>query len=83
VDCPVHLDTLALSNMQRFHAEAAEYRLVSAALAPRRSPVPSLGQRLRAMVSGSVRGLRERSSLTLRPSSIPDGAALYHSRSHS
>jgi hypothetical protein len=67
MDLPVFLDTLAYSNMERFHAEAAQRRLVSAALGPRPSRVLSLGRRLWAMAAGSVGALRETVSLTPRP----------------
>jgi hypothetical protein len=59
MDFPVFLDTLASSNVERFHAEAAQQRLVSAALGPRPSRVRSLGRRLWAMAAGSVGARRE------------------------
>jgi hypothetical protein len=66
MDFPVFLYQLASSNVERFHAEAAQHRLVSAALEPRPSRVPSPGRRLRAIVAGSVGALREPVSLTPR-----------------
>jgi hypothetical protein len=69
MDFPVSLDALANSNVERFRAEAAQRRLVSAALRRRPSRVPSLslGRRVQAMVAGSIRALREPGSLTPRP----------------
>jgi hypothetical protein len=61
---PGFLDILAKSNMERFHAEAAQDRLVSAALGPRPSRARSLGRRLWAMAAGSVGALRESASVT-------------------
>jgi hypothetical protein len=66
MDFPVGLDTLAFSNTQRFHAEAAQFRLACAARGPRPSRVGSLSRRLWAMAGGSVRALREMRSLTSR-----------------
>jgi hypothetical protein len=54
MDLPVFLDTLASSNVERFHAEAAQQHLVNAALGPRPLRVLSLGRRLWAMAAGSV-----------------------------
>jgi hypothetical protein len=67
MDFPVGLDTLAFSNVERFQVEAAQQRLVSAALGPRSSRVLSLGRRLWAMAAGSVGAVRESVSLTPRP----------------
>ena len=67
MDFPVFLDTLAYRNVERFHAEAAQHRLASAALGPRPSRVLSLGRRLWAMAVGSVDALRDSVSLSPRP----------------
>jgi hypothetical protein len=66
MDFPVFLDALADSNVERFHAEAAKQRLVSVALGTRPSRVRPLGQRLRAMATGSVSAPREPFSSCLR-----------------
>jgi hypothetical protein len=52
MDFPVFLETLASSNVERFHAEAEQHRLVSAALGPHPSRVRSLGRSLWAMAAG-------------------------------
>jgi hypothetical protein len=65
MDFPVFLDTLAYSYVERFHEEAAQQRLVSAALGPRPSRVPSLGRRLWATARGSAATLREPVSSSL------------------
>jgi hypothetical protein len=67
MDFPVFLDTLASSYLERFQEEAAQHRLVSAALGPRPLRVRSLGRRLWAMAAGSVGALREPVALTPRP----------------
>jgi hypothetical protein len=67
MDLPVFLDTLASSYVERFHEEAAQQRLGSAALGPRPQRVPSLGRRLWAMAVGSVGALRKPVALTPRP----------------
>jgi hypothetical protein len=64
---PVFLDTLAYSYVERFHEEAAQQRLVSAALGPRPSRVLSLGRRLWAMATGPVGAIRKPVSLTSGP----------------
>ena len=64
---PVRLDQLASTNVERFHSEAAQHRLVSAALGLRSSRVLSLGRGLWAMATESVGALRELVWLTRRP----------------
>jgi hypothetical protein len=64
MDYPVFLDTLASSYVERFHEEAAQARLVSAALGSRPSRVRSLARRLWAMATGSVGALRKPVTLT-------------------
>lgn len=64
MDFPVFLDTLAYSKMELFRAEAAQHRLINAALGPRPSRVRSLGRRLWAMAAGSLAPPREPVSST-------------------